>query len=62
MNHPVPIGFEGLKGEMRASEARHCVKPGKAIGEEGTASVVVDGPGLKESCKEGKAWHHEGSL
>ena len=34
-------------------------RPGKATGE-GAASVVVDGPGLKGSCKEDGVWHHEG--
>ena len=42
-------------------EAWHCVRPGKAIGE-GAASVTVDDPGLKGSCKDDEAWQHIGSL
>jgi hypothetical protein len=38
-------------------EAWHCEKPWEANGE-GAVSVVVDGPELKGSCKEFKAWHH----
>ena len=45
----------------RAAEAWHCKKPSKAIGE-GAVSVVVDGPGLKGSCKKAEACHHEESL
>jgi hypothetical protein len=30
--------------------------------DEGAASVAVDGPGLKVSCKGFEAWHHEESL
>jgi hypothetical protein len=29
---------------------------------EGTASVAIYSPGLKELCKEVEAWHHKGSL
>jgi hypothetical protein len=29
---------------------------------EGTASVAFDSLGLKESCKELEAWHHEENL
>jgi hypothetical protein len=43
--------LEGIKGSWRAAKAWHCGKPGKAIGK-GTASVVVEGPGLKGLCKE----------
>jgi hypothetical protein len=50
-----------MKGSCRAAEARHCEKPGKAIGE-GAALVTVEEPGLKGSCKEVEAWHHEESL
>ena len=49
--HPGGTCFEGTKESWRAAEAWHCEKPGKAIGE-GAASVVVDGPRLKGSCKE----------
>lgn len=60
-SHPRGTGFEGMKGSWRATEARHCERPWKAIGE-GAASVAIDGLGLKGSCKEGKAWHHGQSL
>ena len=45
-NHPNGTGFEGMKGSWRAAEAWHYERLGKSIGE-GTASVAVDGPGLK---------------
>jgi hypothetical protein len=48
--HPGGTGFEGMKGSHKAAEARHCERPWKAIGEEGAASVVIEGPGLKGSC------------
>ena len=60
-SHPGGTGFEGMKGSHRAAEARHCERPWKAIGE-GAASVAIDGPGLKGSCKGVEAWHHEESL
>ena len=60
-SHPGGTGFEGMKGSHRAAEALYCERPWKAIGE-GAASVVVDGPGLKGSCKGSEAWHHEESL
>ena len=44
-------GFKVMKGSCRTYEAWHCERPGKAIGES-AASVAVDGPGLKGSCKE----------
>jgi hypothetical protein len=47
-------GFEVRKGSWEAAEVCHCERPGKAIGE-GAASVTIDGPGLKRSCK-----NHEG--
>ena len=53
-------GFKGMKMSWRAAEAWHCERSGKATGE-GAASVAVDGPGLKESCKEVEAWHHKES-
>ena len=49
-NHPGVTGFEGMKGSRRAAEAGHCERPWKAIGE-GAASVAIDGPELKGSCK-----------
>ena len=60
-NHPGGTGFEGMKGSFLAAEAQHCERPWKAIGE-GAASVAIDGPGLKGSCKGVEAWHHEESL
>jgi hypothetical protein len=47
--HPGGTSFEGMKGSRRAAEAQHCERPWKAIGE-GSASVAIDGPGLKGSC------------
>jgi hypothetical protein len=60
-SYPDDTGFEGMKGSRRAAEARHCERPWKAI-DEGAASVAIDGPGLKGSCKRVEAWHHEESL
>jgi hypothetical protein len=60
-NHPGGTGFEGMKGSWRAAEAWDCERPREATSES-TASVAVDGPGLKGSCKEVEAWHHEESL
>jgi hypothetical protein len=45
----------------RTAEVWHCERPGKGIGED-RASVAVDSPGLKGSCKEAAPWHHEESL
>jgi hypothetical protein len=60
-SHPGGTGFEGIKVSWRAAEAQHCEKPWKSIGEN-AASVAIDGPGLKGSCKGVEAWHHEESL
>jgi len=60
-SHPGGSGFEGMKASWRAAEAGHCERPWKATGE-GAASVTVDGPGLKGSCKGFESWHHEDSL
>ena len=60
-SYPGGTGFEGMRESRRAAEAQHCEKPWKAIGE-GAASVAIDGPGLKGSCKGVEAWHHEESL
>ena len=54
-------GFEGMKRPMRAAETWNCEGPGKVTGE-GAASVAVNGPVLKGSCKEVEPWNHEGSL
>jgi hypothetical protein len=50
-NHQVNIGFKSMKESWIAAEAWLCERPEKAIGED-TASVTVDGLGLKGSCKE----------
>ena len=42
------------EGVMETAEAWHYESQGKAIGE-GAASVAVDNPGLKGSCKEVEA-------
>jgi hypothetical protein len=60
-NHPAGTGFEGMKRSWRAAEVWPYERPGKAIGE-GAASVVAEGLGLKESCKDVEAWHHEDNL
>jgi hypothetical protein len=60
-SHPGGTGFEGMKGSFRAAEARHCERPWKA-NDEGAASIAIDGPGQKGSCKGVEAWHHEESL
>ena len=60
--HPSGTGFESLEGSWRtAAETWLCERPGEATGE-GAASVTVEEPGLKGSCSEVKAWHHEKSL
>jgi hypothetical protein len=46
---------------MESSWGLALWEPWKAIGV-GATSVAVDGPELKESCKEVETWHHEGSL
>jgi hypothetical protein len=46
---------------MKKAEAWYCERPWKAIGED-SASLSVHGPGLKKSCKEFEAWHHEESI
>jgi hypothetical protein len=47
-------GDTGFEGNKRAAEAWHCVRSGKTI-VKGADLVAVDGPGLKESCKEVEA-------
>lgn len=42
------------------SWAWHCERPGEVIGKN-AASVAIKGSGLKASCKEVEAWHHEKS-
>ena len=51
---PSSTCFDDMKGSWRTAENR-------GIGE-GAGSVAVEGPGLKGSCKEIEAWHHEESL
>jgi hypothetical protein len=60
-SYPGGTGSEGMKGSHRAAEAPNCERPWKSIGE-GAASVAIDGPGLKGSCKGVEALHHEESL
>ena len=60
-SHPGGTGFESINGSCKAAESGHCDRPWKAIGE-GAASVAIDGPGQKGSCKGVEAWHHEESL
>jgi hypothetical protein len=60
-SHLGGTGFGGMRGSWKAAEAWHCERPRKAVGE-GTASIAVDGSGLKWSYKDFQAWHHEGSL
>jgi hypothetical protein len=50
-----------MKGSWRAAEAWHCQRLGKVSGK-GAASAAVNGLGLKGSCEEVEAWHHEESL
>jgi hypothetical protein len=45
----------------RVAEAWNCERSGKAI-DEFVASVIIDIPRLKGSCKEFDTWHHEESL
>ena len=59
-SHPGGTGIEGMKGSRKTAEAQHFEK-WKASGE-GAASVAIDGPGLKGSCKGVEGWHHEESL
>ena len=60
-SYPGGTGFEGIKGSHRAAEAQHCERPWNAIGE-GAASVAIDGPEQKGSCKGVEAWHRDESL
>ena len=43
-----------LKHEVVAADVWHCERPGEAI-VEGAASVAVEGPGMKGSCREVEA-------
>ena len=45
-SHPSGTRLEGMKGSWRASEAWHCERPGKTIGEH-AASAATEGLGLK---------------
>jgi hypothetical protein len=60
-SHPGGTEFEVIRRSPRATEAWHCESSWKAIAES-AASVAVDSPELKGSCKGVEAWHHEGSL
>jgi hypothetical protein len=44
-----------------AADTWHSERPEETIGE-GISSVAVEGPGLKGSCREVEAEHHEKSL
>jgi hypothetical protein len=59
-SHPGGLVLKAItmKRSWRAVEAWHCERPERTIGE-GAISVAVEGPGLKGSCKEVEAWHHE---
>ena len=50
-NNPGGTCFEDMKGLWNASESWPSEMPGKTT-EGGAASVAVDGPRLKGSCKE----------
>ena len=43
-----------MKGSWRTADTWQCESLGEAIGD-GAASVAVDGPGLKGSCREVEA-------
>lgn len=58
---PGDTGFEDMKRSWRTAEGWHCERTWKVIGES-KALVVVDGTGLKGSCKGAETWHHEKSL
>ena len=60
-NHPGGAGLEGMKGSQRPAEAWYCERPGKATNED-AASIAVDVPLLKGSCKEVEAWHYREGL
>ena len=60
-NHQGSTGFEGMRWSTITAEACHSGRPREAIGE-GAASVAVNGPVLKELCKEVETWHRKGSL
>ena len=57
-NKPGGTSLKGMNELRGAAEVCYCERPGKAIGY-GIASVAVDGPVMKGSCKEVEAWHHE---
>jgi hypothetical protein len=59
-SHPNGTGFESMKESRRATEAWHCERPWKDIGE-GTALVAVEGPGLKGPYREIESWYQEES-
>ena len=61
-NHPAGTGFEGMKGSRRAAERFGTVRDQERPLVEDAASVAVDGPELKGSCKEAGACHHERNL
>lgn len=60
-SHPDGTGFEGMKGSWRAAEAWRGERPSEPFGE-GAASGAVESRGLKGSCSEDEAWHHEDNV
>lgn len=48
-----------MRGSWKIAEVWHCQRSEIVIGKV-AASVVVEGPGLKRSCRE--AWNHEESF
>jgi hypothetical protein len=50
-----------MNRSRKAAKTQHCERPWKDMGE-CTASVAIDGPGLKGSCKGPETWNHEESL
>ena len=60
-NYSDSTGFKGMKESWRTAEALYSKRQGEAIGE-GATSVAVEDQGVKMSCNEVEAWHHEKSL
>jgi hypothetical protein len=60
-SHLDGTGFESIRGLWRVAEASYSERQGEATGE-GAASVAVEGPGLKGSCRAVEAWLQEDSL
>lgn len=58
-SYPRGAGFEGI--ECYGKQLSHGWARGQEVPGEGAASVAVEDPGLKGSCRELriKSWHHE---